>query len=345
MPKVRKLSKLLLVLAVLTPLVLNASVLSDAAASLEPGDWVELNTVGFNAQLLDQGIHHALQYQESMKWDPQRGELHFVGSGHLEPYLHIVYSEATNSWSERPTPSYWGTSHGYDHMAIDPVGRRFFFRQFNSGRLEIYDLDNRTWSRSSTNSSGGWSVAGGLAWVPNAAGALFVDIEEVGLYQPSGDNWNRVTRDTSGMGGYHNWAEHSPVHDITMYGGGNGSSAMYHYSPSNGATRVNDAPVGMGIHQSVNVTDPISGNLLVFKEGSRHEYNPTTQSWSQFQLSMPYTDGADAGIVGTAAAPISTYGVIMLVKYDYGESRVFLYRHSPGEPPKRPLPARILQLD
>lgn len=319
----------------------HASALGDAAAALQPGEWVQFNTNGFNANLLRQGDHHALQYQESMKWDPIERKIQFVGSGHLEPYIQITYDEASNSWSKKSLPGQFGDSHGYDHMAIDPVSRRFFFRQFNGNRLEILNLNSGQWTRSATLGADQWLVAGGLAWIPELDGVLFVDSVQISMYSPSNDSWSTVTENTNGLGEYHNFAEYSPVHKVTIYGGGNGSSAVYRLDADGSVRRMGDAPVGLGIHQSMVVADPVSGNFLVFTAGSFYEYDPMADTWSRQSVDIPYQDGTDPGVVGASAAPISTHGVIMIVKYDFDNSKVFLYRHESGvgqEPPTRPDP-------
>ena len=319
----------------------QSSELGDLAAALQPGEWQELPTSGFNSALLTQGSHHALQYQESMKWDPVDRKMHFVGSGHLEPYIQVTFDEANNSWSKRDVPGYFDTSHGYDHMAIDPVGRRFYFRQFNGSRLDILNLDTGQWSTSSRMNADQWLVAGGLAWIPELESVLFVDSVEISLYTPRTDSWSLVTRNTNGLGEYHNFAEYSPVHQVTIYGGGNGSNTVYRIDANGNVERMSDSPVGLGIPQSMVVADPISGNFLVFTDNSFYEYDPIADRWSRQSVSIPFGPGVDPGVIGASAAPMSTHGVIMIVKYDGNDSRVYLYRHQAGvgePPPSRPLP-------
>ena len=60
----------------------GASALSDAAAALQPGQWVQLNTQNFNSQLLVDGNYDLFYYTEDMTWDPVSRQLLFVGGGH-----------------------------------------------------------------------------------------------------------------------------------------------------------------------------------------------------------------------------------------------------------------------
>ena len=321
-----------------------SSELGDAAANLAPGEWTRFTVTGFNDNLLlqDEG-HHVLQYTDSMKWDPVRNEVNFVGSGHLQPYKHIVYAESNNSWASQSVPSYFGTSHGYDHMALDPVGRKLYFRYFNNDLLEIYDLDNKNWSRSSRLTADVWQVAGGMAWFPERKGVVFADSSEISMYLPANNSWKSLSTNVGALGPYHNFAEYSPEHKLVIYGGGNDSRAIFQIDSSGTITRKANAPFNLGITASIIVVDPVSGNFLVFTDSAFYEYDPIADSWKKQSVSIPFRNGVDNGVFGAAAVPISTHGVVMIVKYDGNNSKVFLYKHAAGSgtppPPPPPPPA------
>ena len=75
----------------------GASALSDAAAALQPGQWVQLSTQNFNSQLLVDGNYDLFYYTEDMTWDPVSRQLLFVGGGHDNDADFLRYSEATNT--------------------------------------------------------------------------------------------------------------------------------------------------------------------------------------------------------------------------------------------------------
>ena len=83
----------------------GASALSDAAAALQPGQWVQLSTQNFNSALLDDGASYdVFYYSEDMTWDPVTRQLLFVGGGHASDAEFLRYSEDTNTWQRsKPT--------------------------------------------------------------------------------------------------------------------------------------------------------------------------------------------------------------------------------------------------
>ncbi len=144
------------------------------------------------------------------------------------------------------------------------------------------------------------------------------------------------------MGPYHNFAEHSPVHKVVIFGGGNGSSDLYKLDAEGKVTTLKKAPIGIGTMQSIVTVDPVSGDFLVFgKNGSFHVYDVAKDAWKEQEGKVPIFEPSrvkDNKVWHVAATPVSTYGVTMFVKYyhaDPAQAWVYLYKHSEAKPEKK----------
>ncbi|HJS21852.1 MAG TPA: hypothetical protein VJ764_04290 [Steroidobacteraceae bacterium] len=311
----------------------GASALSDAAAALQPGQWVQLSTQNFNSQLLVDGDYDVFYYSEDMTWDPVTRQILLVGGGHANDAEFLRYNEATNTWSRtKPTGGFWhgNFSHAYDHNAIIPSLGKFFHRQpaFDpSDRIEIYDIPTGVWSRSAAMPERP-GCCGGLEYFPELNGLILANGDAgVLFYDPVSNSWQNISG--ASWGDYHNFAEYSPVHKTMIFGGGetSGTNAIFRMNANRQITRLSNAPGHMGITHSIVTTDPNSGNHLVFFNSSFYEFNPATDTWRLQSGDAPW----NGGVFGTVATPISTYGVVMFAHYGgANDARVYLYRHSPG---------------
>lgn len=315
-----------------------ASVLSDAAAQLQPGQWVVVNTLNFNSALLDDGAaYQVLQYTEDMVWDPVSHQLLFVGGGHDSDAEYLSYSESTNSWTRRkPGGGPWAccSSHAYDGNAIIPSAGKLFFHQMawdQADRLDVVDIASGTWSRTAPMAQHPGCCVG-LEYFPELGGLVMADGRTgVQFYDASADRWSMVTSSVT-FGEYHNFAEYSPVHKVLIFGGGEGSggTSLSRMDANRQITRLGNAPQQLGTTHSIVTTDPNSGNFVVFFGSATYEFNPMTDTWSRITMTVPWTSFGEGGVWDTVATPISTYGVIAFAKYNGNNSRVYLYRHSPG---------------
>jgi hypothetical protein len=318
----------------------QASALSEAAGSLQPGEWMQFSTNNFNDSTLNES-GPIFVYAEEMKWDRNRNEMEFIGAYHYQPVVHLVYSEATNSWSRRSIGGVMGMPfHGYDHMALSDTTRMLYVRPFGAGgnKLQRYNLDTQQWS-ASASFSGPVQDAVGVEWFPELNKVVYIDEYAVRLYDPASNSWSTPLEDPAGLGPYHNFAEYSPKHKVMIMGGGNGSRAIWRMNSSGQITRLSDAPIEVGVMNSIITADPGSGNFLVFGKGASYEFNPISNSWTPLPTPPFVTLSSEFQHVQYAVAgAIPTYGVVMVAKYNGSGSRVYLYKHSPSAPVITPKP-------
>ncbi len=320
------------------------SALQTAASQLQPGQWVQFQTSGFNSALLSYPSNRsALEYAESLKWDPVLKQMHFVGGGHYEATKHLVYSESSNSWESRAVPGGFFSvpNHGYDHIGLNLATRTLYHRQFNSPRIDSYDLDSRTWTKgaSFTSINPSYQVAAGVEWFPELGRVIYQD-GDWGLlfYDPANNSWSKKSGPLASTGPYHNFAEYSPRHKIVITGGGNGSRAIYQIDQTGNVTRKSDAPIALGITESMFILEPVSGNFLVFHDNGAYLYDPIADSWTSLPKPPFLTAGLDNGVFNSVVGYIPEYGVIMVGKFNFDNSKVFLYKHgaSSGPPVTQP---------
>ena len=339
---------------ILTATPAAASEIGDLAASMAPGTWAELVTLDLNGGILeDVGGHHILQYADDARWDPVGGRVLFLGQGHSSNWdddptttaRFIAYGAAANSWTALPAliPSE-NVGHGYDHSAIDVELGEFFHRPFGSRTVYRYHLASGLWDALPQIPQPSNQVAGGLEYFPEAGGLVFVDGDwGVWFWHRGTDRW-QLLANTNGtldstlpslpMGPYHNFAEHSPVHRVVAFGGGNGSNQIYRLNADLSITVQSPAPIDLGIAWgSVFTLDPVGGNFLAFAaDESVWEHDPSAAGGSWIAVVGPRPPFFDIGpddpaIFGCVATPVSTHGVTLFVKYDGFDSKVFLYKH------------------
>jgi len=312
--------------------------LSRIAASMKVGEWRQVATSNINATLSAQGSSGTVfGFTDNIKWDPSSRRLFYVGGDHGDKTWFVVYDERTNSW-RRVSERKWG--HGYDHNALDPVGGAFFYLPVNSPVVERYDIQTAIWSSlpSLKNQVEYINCCVGIEYFPELRGLVYVARENKGtvlLWEQRSNLWRRLG-DGFPIGKYHNFAEYNPVHRMMLFGGGNPphSKTIHRIDRTGEITRLGDAPVPLGIQQSIVTVDPVSGEFLVFTNRSEfYAYDVTADRWRRIETSIPMWSYYKNPIHGVVATPISNYGVNLFVTCKKPRSCfVYLYRHS--EPKK-----------
>ncbi len=319
------------------------------AASMAPGTWAQLTTTNIVPTLEANGASGAIfGYSEDAAWDPASRQWLYVGGDHNDIARFAAYSADTNTWSRKPQPSWIGsgTMHGYDHNAINPATGDFYHYPFGGGRLFKYAVASATWTQLPSLSVPEYiGVASGVEYFPDMGGVFVANLQggSAYLFRESTQRWTTLSA-TLPAHGYHNFAEYNPVRRVMLFGGGNspGSQKIYKLDAAGTITPLRDSPVGLGINQSIVTVDPVSGDYLVFHQsGSWYVYDIATDAWTPKSGSFPFaTPNRSTPVWHTGATPVSTYGVIMFVKFYFGtpdQAWVHLYKHATGGGPSVPV--------
>lgn len=346
--------------------------LEDLAASMKPGTWAELKTNNINPTLTNTGgsSGFVFGYAEEVRWDPVTRKLYYIGMDHGQGQLRfLAYSEANNTWSiiaEPPPnmncatypPQGCTPNHGYDHAALDPVGRHFYWRYgYADKKIHRYHLDNQTWEVLPPNNLMQYvQCCGAIEYFPEMGGLIWVQGQSgaktqggVYLFNPSTSNWSALgATNTTGYpmdGTFNNFAEYNPVHKIMIFGGGDNGQGiqtriLYKLTNAGTITALNNAPFYLGTQHGSKVTvDPVTGDFLVFNSAHQFwKYNVLTDTWTQ--LADPpsgiWPPFPTKRVHGMVVGYIDTYGVITTVSCaggSPGSCRIFLYKHGSGGNP------------
>jgi hypothetical protein len=322
------------------------------AESMAPGTWAELPTLDMVPTLIADGASGSiLGYAEDGGWDPTTRQFLFVGCDHFftadgDRLRFVAYSADTNAWRILPTP-YWipdGINHGYDHNAIDPVHSRFYHRTYATRSVYRYDIAADTWTPLPDIPG---SVMGynnccmGLEYFPELDGLILAGSTDSGvsdeayLYSDGTGQWSRIA-DDSPMGSYNHFVEYNPVHRLVLFGGGTDNNRQLHSISATGVvTHHADAPIPLGVQNAIVTVDPVGGDFLVLgKDGGFFEYDVLADAWSVVPGSVPifFPVRGPNLVWQTVAAPVSTYGVTMFVKFYFdgagSQAWVYLYKAS-----------------
>jgi len=358
----------------------GASALGDLAATMNPGEWKELATNGFESGGIlvpAGGDGNILEFMDEAQRNPITKKIYIMGcaratsgtgayvcgSTGAEDAGWIEYDEATNSWRRMPNSPVSPGFHSYDNAALDPATGVYYYREIG-GRVLQYT--NGQWSRlpDIANSQYATVCCTGFEYFPEAGGLIFLELNPTNYpqgallrWRPGEGGWTAVTNSVPlSTTGYHVFSEYSAARKLLYVGGGTDDrNRLWMVSPNFNFTRAADAPVSIGHNgdRAVNTVDPVTGNLLVFtgddtgSVGTQRkvfEYNPSTNQWTEHG-SHQLHNGYD---LMAAATPIPEYGVVFVVAYKYTNSKVYLYKHSPGggnpidtTPPAAPLGLQV----
>ena len=326
--------------------------LGQLAAFMAPGTWAELPTLNMVPTLFADGLGGSiLDYAEDGAWDPVTQQFLFIGCDHPKDAngdlaRFVAYSAATNAWRILPTP-YWipnSIMHGYDHNAIDPVDGVFYHREYSQRSVYRYDIAAGTWSQLPTVPTDvmGYAVCCmGLEYFPELEGLILASSTSTGvpdeayLYSDITGQWSRIA-EGSPIGTYNHFVEYNPVHRVVLFGGGTDDNRqLYSISATGVVTPHPDAPLPLGVQSAIVTVDPVGGDFLVLgKNGEFYSYDVLTDTWTALPGSVPiFSPVRGTELVWhTLATPVSTYGVVMFVKFYFEEPTsqawVYLYKHT-----------------
>jgi hypothetical protein len=313
--------------------------LADLAASIEPGVFTQLATVGLDPALIDAGGgHHVLEYSDKGVWDPNTCQALFSGGGHLSEMKFIAFSASENTWFRPPNPTWWCppdpddayacATHAYGHNALDPATGTYWFRTFNSAavhRTAVASPIVGAWDEApALPADAAGCIATALEYFPELGGLVYVDCagQTARVLYDGDDAWTTLPG-AYPMGPYHNYAVYSAGVGQVLFGAGNGSTALYLLDADGSANQIAAPP--RQFHPSpddpqvfrILTADPISGRFLAYAPaGVLYEYDAVSDTWTQVSDTVP----ADLQI----AIPVSTYGVVLFLTR---EPSMWVYRH------------------
>lgn len=336
--------------AALLPPEAHASALSEAAASLAPGEWVQLNTGNINNALRDSvagGVAHILPYADKLHWDPNTNRVYFMNSDDPgDGRRFVAYDEATNAWVVLPDP--WGgngVAHQYGLVDIDVAGRKIYSILPNGDSGAYYNLSTQSFVDMAIPSAP-YSCCGAVAYFPERSALIYIHGSSVRQRSDSG-SWSTLSTNVNTS--YHAIAHYNPVHKLVVFGGGNDSNRTFYRLSQNGQiTSLRQPPLDLESPRVEFVANPSAGNFLVFGINQRvYSYDPVADVWtSQSASSVPSAifGGASSNLLSTVATTISRYGVGFFTSCESGGScSVHIYKFA--NPPTAPNPPTALTVN
>ena len=334
------------------PIVASATVLSDMAASLAPGQWAELPApVGMGATLGTNGASgHKLTYATVGAWDPISKRIYFCGMDHeLAHQTCQIYTEATHTWSILPTQPPWagGTSppiHGYDHNVLDANGRAFYHRPYVSKNVYTcnigFDPNCTSWSLAFTDSDMAGDLSG-HAFAPwRGTSGRMVYYSVFNSTSSIVKEWDPNTRTSTTVGTIPMAGQYGGIVVECSDGSPNicylatDSTSLYTLNASGTLTARPTAPCSMHWNTSVSTVDPATGSLVTFCPSSVHEFNPTTNAWRQVSGTTPAHQFVSQWSNGALVVSVPAYGVIVVLGGNLGTSdatkKMWVYKHAAG---------------
>lgn len=350
---------ILILIFLFFPFGANASVLSDAAAALQPGQWTTLTTNSASVWFTD-GSLNITDFAQRATWDSVNKKVVFCGGSHTGHYLVkcVYYTDSTNTWTSFALPpgidydvdpaTGGSTSlvHAWDNLALDST-RGIYYHWQDWTRIFRYDVANDVWLSTVTNQPNPGSCINSyqpLVFFPDIDRLVYFDAQGSGscsaafYYNPANGQWTYNVQNF-GAPAYSNEGIYSSQ-GFVMVGTRESNrvyvlhAADYHDGGTTTWTQVESAPVAMtngnqvdGFQTALTV-DPSSGNPLLFSQqtGIIYEYNTGTGHWASKGAGTASTYqsyGARAVLV-----PIPEYNVIMMIGTTGGVATVYLYKNT-----------------
>ena len=316
-----------------------AGQLSKVAVEMNVGEFRLLETKGYDRTLLDACTsgHTVLEWSNRGYWDALRNEFHFVGQGHQSCEKHLVYTESSDSWTTATAPSFGGIGHGYEHNAMDPATGDMFYRGYNSKRIRKYSASSGVWSDIPAVPTGQIQCCGAIEYFPDMQGLIFVDSwAGVWLYEEQTNSWSQLAGGllhggggdvAKSLGPYHNFATYHPTQKSVVFGGGNGSNAIFAVNARGEIDRLADSPAPLGIGSGILLPNPASCNFMAFyNDGQMYELQMASNTWVSAGK-HPIMRHAQNWRVGAVLEPQS---VFMFITYNFENSKVLLYKYGIG---------------
>ena len=324
------------------------SALGTLAKRMEPGSWAELDTVFPDGPkkffLTREFKSNILQWGDSAAWSPATEQVLYFGdgSGMGGTGKFIVYDVASNHWSLGSHP-FEGKGHGYDHNTFDRNGNYYYYLYAGGYVLWRYDVVNNRWEKINH----GFETKGtahAIAHFPELGGVVHLDghfrPSRLYLLQDKDQTWVHLDTSELPVISNHAFMEYLPLAKLVLFGGGNDTPQKMWILDAEGKIKeAADAPINLSVNKSLHAVDPVSGELIVTggrKAGGVYSYDVTSNTWRHLdQIELPEAfDELGNGMINVT---LDAYDVIMYVKYDFDNTKIWLYKSdrsistAPGE--------------
>jgi hypothetical protein len=308
----------------------QATVIGDLAAAMPERTFVKVPTPP-SLQNMDL-VRSTFAWNNSAVWDPVKKEVRQICAAGTccsnGQYFMVTYDDATNTWKKVNAP-FMGSGHAYDGNALNPATGYHYFGRF-------HDDNVRTWNgyvfgmlpplpiSAATTPACTWfpeinNGNGGLVYIGTSGRWCWWD----------GQKWTSMPT-LSGLGTYNTFVEYHPVHKVVWAGAGNGGDRVsYRINANLQATKLNNAPISLNNHQSVQSYDPSSGKYVIFSQNdnSLWEFDIISDTWNKItNATGPRPSGTTTPYM--FQVPIDDYGVIMYLWYYYDRREIYLYKHT-----------------
>ena len=329
-------------------LAADGTTIGQLAESMQPGNWTELNTIGAHAAF--SASNSIFEYADEMVYDPVTKRVFFAGTS--DPTTNerfIEYRASDNTWVTLPQPPWMGgIKHSYKHHALDIQNRQLYYRPMGANSRSFFQVNI-------DNIDAGWKQLADISDIPYMQDASAIDYfpergtvvaysgdvksqQYGGLteYSPGSDSWTAIPGQFSPAGELHSVLQCNPIAKACWFGGGDLSNQMWRLNADGTTDALGAVPVkNIATNKGTIITlDPVSGDFLVLTDDEEFwKFNLATDTWTQLPggSSVPLFIGYPTSGQATfhaVAAPLSTYGVIMVAQWrPGGNSKVWLYKH------------------
>jgi hypothetical protein len=334
------------------------SVLSDAVATMNAGNWKKITT-NLTKEMLCQGASYFPSFASDLGYDPKTQKIFFLGGGHGRTWNFIIYDIATNTFEDvwsgsltlplscmaSSTADSACPDHEYDCIAMDTDSSIFYFlsRKGEGGTGPIgasmfrYDINASTWSVHPE------MIATGIRLDVGMGVEYFTPLKKFVVYsarrgRPGLQIFDHQGRWTK-LGGYvtghyPNFVLYNTHNKKIYFGGSNSGGTSWEELDTNlNITAIPNSPVS-GESSSENLMhDAATGDILLLKEaGSLYACNVYgTKSWRTVDNSPPPM----AGGKDVLSCDLTDYYANFFIASETNgnNAEVWLYKHSNDVPP------------
>jgi len=317
----------------------QASVLSNLAASMKPGEWKELVTDSFNVNgknIMDRCVHSLLAFSNSVFWDSTKSQMYILGSGHGEWATgncigFLRYDEATNTWTtlEKP-PFYTDMQHAWDMTAFDPVKRDFYQKTSVTEATYKYNIDSAQWNKVADLFDDKEDCRlGALEFFPEMKSLFYYQSTQ--LLDLQTHKWTPLTNPYRADNyGYNVFAEYNSRLKIMLAGGGGNSNKLYRINGQGEFVKEGPAPIPLAVTKTVQFANSTTGKFIFYDMLSRtlYNYDAFADTWKAEPDSAPMLNNY-ADYQNLVGGYLSTHKVAIFLQWRGLNSKIYLFKPDP----------------